>query len=136
MSIIIRKPKEEEYQAIESIIDELALGHSSIDYSDFLVAISGGEIAGVVNLKDCGPCVYLNAVGVKKNHQGKGIAKELIRTAIKNSTKEIYLYTKICDFFSKFGFKESAPHPSIPSREIYGCNSCSDLHRCVCMVRL
>ena len=53
---------------------------------------------------------------------------------LKNIQKKVYLYTILPAFFKKYGFKETLPLPSLPSRENLGCPECLP-EKCVCMVK-
>ena len=133
--IIIRPAQQVDFQAIESILDELDLGHQSISMDRFWVAVDGGEVVGVSNIEDCGASCYLSAVGVRTSHQGRGIASRLLNQILEEAHKVVYIYTKIPDYFRRFGFSNSQPSQEIPPREIYDCESCCGSDECVCMVR-
>lgn len=133
--ITFRKAAAPDFSAIREMLEELNLGHPSIVYEDFWVAIAGSEPVGVVNVKDCGSACYINAVGVRPSYQRRGVARGLLNEILQGIQKPAWLYTKIPDFFRRFGFVEGKPPQEIPQRGIYNCDRCRDRSICVCMIR-
>lgn len=133
--ITFRPAQEGDFPSIAAILSELELGHPSIRPELFLVAVRGGEIAGVANVEDCGAAIYLSAVGVRSASQGSGVARAMIEGIIGFAKKGIYVYTRIPKFFERFGFVPTDAPACIPPREIYDCDACGGLHECLCMVR-
>jgi len=133
--ITLRTAQEADFPAIDLILSELELGHASIKMELFHVGISGNGIVAVANVMDCGPSLYMSAVGVKKSSQGGGVARSFLGRLLSGLPKEVYVYTRIPDFFKRFGFKESAAPGEIPPRSIYDCASCGGINECLCMVR-
>lgn len=131
----IRPMCEAEYPVVERILHELELGHPSIPREAFWVAIDAGEIVGISNLATSGSSLYLSAVGVPKQHQGKEIATALLRELLKTARVPVFLYTQIPSFFARLGFVKTASPPEIPPREIYGCEACGGEKQCICMMR-
>ena len=133
--IIVRPAQAGDFPAIDGVLDAMELGHPSMRMSDFWVAEVDGDLAGVVNVADCGASLYVSAVGVLPEYRGQGVAAELLSECLRHATKGMYVYTKIPEFFRRFRFDEAAPPPEIPPREIYGCATCEEAERCVCMMR-
>ncbi len=107
---------------------------SAQDLSHFFVIKEGREIIGCAGLEVHGKVGLLNSFAVKKEQQGQGLGKTLIRRMLdlagKRSIKKIYLLTiDASEFFSKFGFKRVEWHeidPAIPqTKDFFNCCSCS-----------
>lgn len=125
-----------DYPEIMEMLDLSDIGHPSISPAGFWVARTGGRIAGIAKIEDCGECYYISAVGVRPECRKLGIARTLLDNVLRPLEKEAYLYSKIPDFFAKFGFAGPVSSPaSIPPRQIYGCEKCGDEFTCICMVR-
>lgn len=133
--ITIRRALEGDLRRVLSILEELNLGHPSLLPGNFHVAAMGGRVVGVANLEDCGPALYLSAVGVVPFFRKRGVAHLLIETILSERKKDAYVYTYVPEFFSKLGFSFSDVPAFIPGRDIYDCRECDDRERCVCMVR-
>lgn len=133
--ISIRRVTDADFPAVDEIMAELNLGHPSISKEDFWVALDGGGILGVANILDCGECHYVSAVGVRRKYQKRGVARALLDEILPRLKKDAYLYTKIPDFFRRFGFAETKAPETIPPREIYSCGKCCDESICLCMMR-
>lgn len=132
---IFRKATEPDFPAIGEILDELDIGHPSLVYGDFWIAADGGKLKGVANVKRCGGYFYLSAVGVRSSNQREGVARKLLNIILPKINKPVCLYTKIPDFFRRFGFIEADPPKEIPPREIYDCGKHCNPAICVCMTR-
>ncbi|MFH0799584.1 MAG: GNAT family N-acetyltransferase [Pseudomonadota bacterium] len=133
--ITVRPAQEEDFASIEDLLQGLEIGHPSFSARDFQVASVDGEIAAVANLKDCGACFYLGAVGVAERQQGRGVARKFLDEILAAADRDVYLYTRIPEFFGRFGFGVARAPAAIPPREIYGCEACDGAAACVCMVR-
>ena len=133
--ITLRTAQEADFPAIALVLEELELGHPAIRLELFHLGLSGGEIVAVANVMDCGPSLYMSAVGVRKSSQGGGVARSFLGRLLSGLPKEVYVYTRIPEFFGRFGFEESAAPGEIPPRSIYDCASCGGLNECLCMVR-
>lgn len=133
--ITFRKAAAPDFQAIKEILDEFDFGHPSIRYEDFWAAFAGSEPVGVVNVKDCGSVCYINAVGVRPSYQRRGVARGLLNEILQGIRKPACLYTKMPDFFRRFGFVDTKPPPEILACKFYDCEKCPDRSICVCMMR-
>ena len=133
--ITIRRANNDDLESIASILEELDLGHPSLSFDGFWVVLSGAKIVGVSHIKDCGKSSYLSAVGITQGFQKKGVARFFLNEMLSPLKKNVYVYTRIPDFFAKFGFITADCPAEIPPREIYGCDACEGNHPCTCMVR-
>lgn len=129
----IDKARTSDLESIRAVLEELELYHPSLEFGDFWVMREDERIVGVTNLRDCGSCAYMSAVGVVVHRRGKGIARSIVRKAIDNLGKDIYIYTVVPNFFMSMGFVPTEPSNGIPPRGAYDCSSCSP-EECVCMV--
>lgn len=134
--MIIKVAEEGDRQAIETLLEELDIGHSSLCFGLFLVAVVDGEVAGIAHLEDCGASFYLSAVGVRADLQGMGLGRELIDGVTVGLNKPVHIYTRIPAFFRKVGFVPCEQPSEIPPREMYDCDKCDAGKDCICMVKM
>jgi len=110
---------------------------------DFTVALSdGGAFLGCGALHFYGPhlCeVRSIAVMPAAKSQGAGsrILNALIEEAEMHGIQSVCLFTRIPDFFFKYGFRIVEDKSELPDKVFKDCQSCPRLHRCdeVAMVR-
>lgn len=134
--ITIGKIYPKDFAEALALCDLLGLGHGSIVPEKFWVAKDRGAIIGIANLDVSGDAFYLGAVGVVETRRNEGVATKLLNEIFaSNSGKDVYLYTRIPDFFAHFGFKKTLAPSFIPSRAIYECDKCRHLSICFCLVR-
>lgn len=133
---VVRPAQEADWPAIAALLGELELDHPLLRCEQFYVAAAGERIAGVAHLEACdGAVAYMSSVGVRRSDQRQGIARALLGDILARARCDVYLYTRIPDFFRRFGFVPTDPPPVIPSREIYDCEACGGRAGCCCMVR-
>jgi N-acetylglutamate synthase-like GNAT family acetyltransferase len=129
----IRRAQERDAEEILKILKELDLFYPSQSLERFWVAEDKSGIAGIVRLEEFDDYFFLSSLGVKKDKRKKGIAAALLKSILKSANKNIYLYTIVPEFFKKFGFEIADPPPSLPLKDIYGCEFCVP-EKCRCMV--
>jgi N-acetylglutamate synthase-like GNAT family acetyltransferase len=134
MPVVIRSAAPADSPAIIRVLDAAELRYSTETLNDFIVAEVDGLIAGVVRQEEHPDFRFLTSLGVLPAARNKGLASALVQTALKGTTKPVYLYTVIPDFFRRFGFQETAPIADLPAREIYGCDTCEP-GKCAVMVK-
>jgi amino-acid N-acetyltransferase len=74
---------------------------------------------------------------VCENIRGGGTLKALIEEAEMHGVQSVCLFTRIPDFFFKYGFRIVEDKSELPDKIFKDCQSCPRLHRCdeVAMVR-
>jgi amino-acid N-acetyltransferase len=85
---------------------------------DFLLAIDGGQIAGIAGLEPLGEIALLRSVAVSSNSRGLEVAsrlcESLLESAAESGTQAVYLLTlDAADYFSRMGF-EPVERSSVP----------------------
>lgn len=133
--LAIRKAQATDRPAIAGIIKQLDLAYPAQTFNNFWVAEDCGKIFGVVELREFSGFFFLSSLGVEEKHQHLGIAADLLASMLAGLKKDVYLYTTIPDFFSRFGFQIIADQPKgLPPREKFSCRECTP-ETCVCMRR-
>jgi amino-acid N-acetyltransferase len=110
---------------------------------DFMVAESdGGVFLGCGALHLYGPHLSeVRSIVVKpeaRNQDAGGrILNALIEEAEENGVQSVCLFTRIPDFFFKYGFRVVEDKAELPDKIFKDCQKCTRLHRCdeVAMVR-
>ncbi len=110
---------------------------------DFTVAESdGGVFLGCGALHLYGPHLCeVRSIVVKPEAKGQGaggrILGALIEEAETHGIQSVCLFTRIPDFFFKYGFRTVEDKSELPDKIFKDCQSCPRLHRCdeVAMVR-
>jgi amino-acid N-acetyltransferase len=110
---------------------------------DFTVAESdAGVFLGCGALHFYGPHLCeVRSIVVKPEAKGKGaggrILSALIEEAEAHGIQSVCLFTRIPDFFFKYGFRTVEDKTELPDKIFKDCQSCPRLHRCdeVAMVR-
>jgi amino-acid N-acetyltransferase len=83
----------------------------------------------------------VRSIVVKPAAKGQGaggrILKALIEEAEEHGVQSICLFTRISDFFFKYGFRIVEDKAELPDKIFKDCQNCPRLHRCdeVAMVR-
>ena len=110
---------------------------------DFTVAVSdGGVFLGCGALHFYGPhLTEVRSIVVKPEAKGQGaggkILSSLLEEAEEHGIQSVCLFTRIPDFFFKYGFRIVEDKADLPDKIFKDCQSCPRLHRCdeVSMVR-
>lgn len=110
---------------------------------DFTIAESeSGVFLGCGALHLYGPHLSeVRSIVVKPEAKGQGaggrILGALIEEAEEHGIQSVCLFTRIPDFFFKFGFRTVEDKAELPDKIFKDCQSCPRLHRCdeVAMVR-
>src|SRR3974390_627557 len=110
---------------------------------DFTVAESeAGVFLGCGALHLYGPHLCeVRSIVVKPEAKGKGpggrILTGLIEEAEEDGIQSVWLFTRIPDFFFKYGFRNVEDKADLPDKIFKDCQACPRLHRCdeVAMVR-
>jgi amino-acid N-acetyltransferase len=110
---------------------------------DFTIALSdSGTFLGCGALHLYGPHLCeVRSIVVKPEAKGQGaggaILKALIEEAESHGIQSVCLFTRIPDFFFKYGFRIVEDKTELPDKIFKDCQMCPRLHRCdeVSMVR-
>ena len=103
---------------------------------DFTVAESdGGVFLGCGALHFYGPHLCeVRSIVVKPAAKGKGaggrILAALMEEAEEHGIQSICLFTRISDFFFKYGFRTVDDKAELPDKVFKDCQNCPRLHRC------
>jgi len=75
--------------------------------------------------------------GAKGRGAGGRVLKALIEEAEEHGIQSVCLFTRIPDFFFKYGFRAVEDKADLPDKVFKDCQTCPRLHRCdeVAMVR-
>jgi amino-acid N-acetyltransferase len=75
--------------------------------------------------------------GAKGKGAGGQVLKALIEEAEEHGIHSVCLFTRIPDFFFKYGFRTVEDKTELPDKVFKDCQNCPRLHRCdeVAMVR-
>jgi len=118
---MLRKAKLKDAEEIYSLINfwakrkrvlERSLNYIYENIRDFWVYEKNKKIIGACALHIIGwqDLAEIKSLVVKKNHQNKGIGKQLVKACINEAkelgVKKIFVLTFIGDFFKKMGFKK------------------------------
>jgi len=131
---IVRPARESDSESIRHILDELDLYHHSLSMKNFWIILDDDSVTGVAHLENFDLNAYLSAVGVIEKMRRRGIATTLLREALSDTGRDVYIYTIIPEFFGTLGFVPAKPSAGIPSRGIYDCRTTCSPDRCICMV--
>src|SRR6204780_5272458 len=103
---------------------------------------SGGVFLGCGALHLYGPHLSeVRSIVVKPEAKGQGaggrLLSALIEEAEEHGIQSVCLFTRIPDFFFKYGFRTVEDKTELPDKIFKDCQSCPRLHRCdeVAMVR-
>jgi amino-acid N-acetyltransferase len=110
---------------------------------DFTVAESDGSVfLGCGALHFYGPHLCeVRSIVVKPEAKGQGaggrILQALVGEAEEHGIQSVCLFTRISDFFFKYGFRPVEDKTELPDKIFKDCQNCPRLHRCdeVAMVR-
>src|SRR5512147_1694977 len=105
----IRPARETDAAPIRDLIHLVGINPLGLDWRRFVVAVNDqDEMTGCGQLKPHGQAVLeLASIAVYPEHQGKGIAREIIQHLLKDSPRPLYLMcqSSLGSFYKKFGFQ-------------------------------
>lgn len=111
-----------------------SLAELSENVRDFVVVEEEGEIISCGALHFYGRhLTEIRSIAVSPNHKGKGAGRVLIDALLEEAEYHritcVCLFTRIPDFFAKFGF-ECARREELPDKIYKDCLKCPRLHAC------
>ena len=111
-NISVRQAQESDIDKIAFFIDKLNLDGENLKAEQFIVAEIYGEFAGFGRVKPYNNLYEMSSIGVLKEYRKKGIGEKLIKRLIEIfPDNNIWITTKIPDYFRKFGFQETDNPP-------------------------
>ena len=152
LSMLVRKALLQDASNVYDLVNSLsgdgtllkrAFAEICENIRDFTVAESdGGVFLGCGALHFYGPHLCeVRSIVVKPEAKGQGaggrILRALIEEAEEHGIQSVCLFTRIPDFFFKYGFRTVEDKSELPDKIFKDCQSCPRLHRCdeVAMVR-
>lgn len=108
----IRPARQTDAARIRDLIHLVGINPMGLDWRRFVAAVNDqDEMIGCGQLKPHGRAVLeLASIAVYPQHQGKGIAREIIEHLLKGSPRPLYLMcvSSLGPFYEKFGFRAIA----------------------------
>ena len=105
----IRPEREQEAAQIRDLIYLVGINPTGLDWKRFVVAVDEqDEMIGCGQLKPHGQEVLeLASIAVYPEHQGKGVARAIIESLLKDSPRPLYLMCEsaLGSLYEKFGFR-------------------------------
>ncbi|HBH18740.1 MAG TPA: hypothetical protein DDX14_07375 [Cyanobacteria bacterium UBA9579] len=106
-SLILRKAQLGDIRKVAPYLIEFKLDTEDIVIEQFVVAEVGENMAGFGRIKSYSTFYELASVGVISDFRKNGVGEKLVKYLIETCpADEIWISTKIADYFRKFGFKE------------------------------
>lgn len=107
---VLRPARKEDFPAIRSLIFEVHINPTGLDWRRFLVAVSpGGELLGCGQVKrHRDGSRELASIAVREQARGQGVARTIIEELVRQETaRPLYLMCRAAlePFYTKFGFR-------------------------------
>lgn len=110
---LLREAKQEDIRKIIPYIAEYSLDAENLDPEQFVVAEIDGNLAGFGRIKTYGDLHELASIGVVTEYRKNGVGEKLVKHLIEICpTEDVWITTKVADYFRRFGFQEveTIPH--------------------------
>jgi len=132
----VRKCRPEEVSQAVDLARRLDLDYPGMESDRLWVAEEGGEVIGLVALKEHSDCHELCALGVDPRFREKGVGKALVEGLMADAPGRVHLATVIPEFFEACGFEKNADIPATfpEKRKTAWCDGCPQ-ERCTVMSR-
>ena len=118
--VTLRRATSADLGAVQSLLSDntLPLEGVSMDLNDFLIAESGGDLAGVIGMERYGAYGLLRSAAVRRDLKSRGIGRKLVdrllALAREQGVSDLYLLTTTAEeYFPAFGFK-IVPRSAVP----------------------
>jgi N-acetylglutamate synthase-like GNAT family acetyltransferase len=99
---------------IKDLINLVGINPTGLDWKRFIVAVTeNGQVIGCGQIKPHGNHIHeLASIAVNPEHQGKGIAREVIEMLLGKSPRPLYLMCMSHNglMYEKFGFQVIGDH--------------------------
>ena len=107
MEILVRPAQEHDTEKILHYIREFFLDNENISYEQFLVAEIKNDFAGFGRIKQYDEVYEIASIGVLEKYRKHGVGRKIVEGLISIATaEELWITTRVPDFFAKIGFKE------------------------------
>jgi len=133
----VRKARLEDIPLAIELALRLELDYPGMEADRLWVAEDGGEVIGLVALKEQPDCHELCALGVDPKFREKGVGKTLVEAVMAAAPGRVHLASIIPEFFEACGFEKSADIPTtfLAKRKTAWCEGCPQ-ERCTVMSRV
>ena len=105
----LRPARESESRQIKDLIQFVGINPMGLDWKRFIVAVNEkDEMIGCGQLKPHGADILeLASIAVYPEYQGRGVARAVIETLVKDSPRPLYLMceSSLGSLYEKFGFR-------------------------------
>ena len=135
--IFVKQAEESDLEQILTHLEDFQLDDTNVAYEQFYIAVNNQEIIGFGRIKPYDKIYELSSVGVLPEHRSKGVGQKLINYLIDIfPSNDIWITTKIDEYFKQFGFKEChTPPEEIQYKQIYICSKlCKSTKSTHCML--
>jgi N-acetylglutamate synthase-like GNAT family acetyltransferase len=112
MTLELRRATEADWSRVAELLhsSRLPLEGAQAHLSDFVMAMSDGELIGCAGIERYGEAALLRSVAVRASERGTGLGQRLVREALQRAraagVKQIVLLTETArDYFPRFGFR-------------------------------
>lgn len=110
--ISLRKASEQDLEQVFRYIKTFLLDDENLVADHFIIAEYSGNFAGFGRIKAYREVYELSSIGVVQEFRRLGIGKAIIEHLIQTfPTNEVWITTKIPEYFIKFGFVETSNPP-------------------------
>ena len=107
MNLQIRQASQVDINLIESYLEDFYLDKEKLSPAQFLIAEVDENLAGFGRIKSYSSFYELSSLGVLEEYRNKGVGEKLIKHLIDTvPADEVWITTRIADYFQKFGFQE------------------------------
>ena len=117
-----RQATDRDLDAVEGLLSasKLPLEGVKENFSSFVVAEDGGEIAGAIGLEKFGSVALLRSAVVSPAHRGSGVGSRLVERVLERAARdgieELFLLTTTAEkYFPRFGFSNTTRSDVPPS---------------------
>jgi N-acetylglutamate synthase-like GNAT family acetyltransferase len=107
--LIFRSATKDDFPAIRSLIHEVGINPTGLDWHRFLIATSRtGELVGCGQIKPHGDgSRELASIAVREQDRGQGVARTLIQLLLEGQPRPIHLTcrARLGSFYNQYGFR-------------------------------
>lgn len=107
----LRPATEADFPEIKTLIRQVRINPTKLDWHRFTVAVSGGDLIGCAQLKPVpGGLTELASLAVQPSYRHQGIARALTEHLLADAPHPVYLTCRsgLGELYEKFGFRALA----------------------------